>query len=505
MTSLTYDFVIAGSGFSGSLLARILCRAGYSVCVLDRAKHPRFSLGESSTPLADFLLESIAERYDFPELSAMARYGSWKEQLPYLTCGKKRGFSYIQHKEHERFSDDAAHTTSALVAASVNDSLSDTHWYRSEVDHWLARLANEEGVELLEEFELVSLERETQHWNIKGVRNSESQTVRARFLIDGTPGAQIATKVNAIVDESERLKTRTQASFAHFKQVGSVVDGESDKTLSWPFHADDAAQHHVLKEGWVWILRFDSGIASVGWVRPFSESVSQDQSQIQEDWAQLLNRYPTLLEMFKGAEFAYPFQEIKHIHRISRLCKVSQADALAVLPNAVGIVDPLHSTGIAHSLNGIVRLANLLIDNSNNNQALDLVHSSFYQELLWIDELVAICYLAQRDSFELFLGACSLYFLAAVHSERQLANGTQYHDGTQLRSGFLLHQDRKLRQVASQFRSELLRLLGCPSEERVHQRKRLIDWLRISVEPWNDIGLLDPSGANRVNRSATKC
>ena len=51
-----YDLAIVGSGFAGSLLAMIARRAGRSVLLLEKGAHPRFAIGESSTPLADFKL-----------------------------------------------------------------------------------------------------------------------------------------------------------------------------------------------------------------------------------------------------------------------------------------------------------------------------------------------------------------------------------------------------------------------------------------------------------------
>ena len=38
---------IVGSGFAGSILARILQGQGHRVLLLDRQRHPRFALGES--------------------------------------------------------------------------------------------------------------------------------------------------------------------------------------------------------------------------------------------------------------------------------------------------------------------------------------------------------------------------------------------------------------------------------------------------------------------------
>ena len=46
-----FDIAIVGSGFAGSLLAMIARRLGRSVVLIERGKHPRFVIGESSTPL----------------------------------------------------------------------------------------------------------------------------------------------------------------------------------------------------------------------------------------------------------------------------------------------------------------------------------------------------------------------------------------------------------------------------------------------------------------------
>ena len=51
------DIAIIGSSFAGSLLAQILNAMGLRVVMLDRGRHPRFAIGESSTPAADLVLD----------------------------------------------------------------------------------------------------------------------------------------------------------------------------------------------------------------------------------------------------------------------------------------------------------------------------------------------------------------------------------------------------------------------------------------------------------------
>ena len=72
------EVVIAGGGFAGSILARALHAEGRDVLLLERGRHPRFALGESSTPLANLALERLAVRYGFDDLWTLAAHGRWE-------------------------------------------------------------------------------------------------------------------------------------------------------------------------------------------------------------------------------------------------------------------------------------------------------------------------------------------------------------------------------------------------------------------------------------------
>ena len=50
------DVAIVGSGFAGSLAALALLKRRRRVVLVERGRHPRFAIGESSTPLANLLL-----------------------------------------------------------------------------------------------------------------------------------------------------------------------------------------------------------------------------------------------------------------------------------------------------------------------------------------------------------------------------------------------------------------------------------------------------------------
>src|SRR5437763_7363667 len=159
-----FDLAIAGSGFGGSLAAMVGRRLGLSVLLLERGTHPRFAIGESSSPLANLLLEQLARRYDLPRLIPLTEYGKWQRTYPEIGCGLKRGFSFYAHAVGQRFVPREDRANELLVAASPCDEVADTHWLRADFDHFLVREGQSIGVEYRDQ---VTLDRI--HWGPSGL------------------------------------------------------------------------------------------------------------------------------------------------------------------------------------------------------------------------------------------------------------------------------------------------------------------------------------------------
>ena len=139
MSDLHVDVAIVGSGFGGALTALILDRIGLRPVLIDRDSHPRLVLGESSTPLADMLLASLAKKYGLPRIAPLAEFGSWQQEYPQLPCGLKRGFSYFGHVPGQEFQPRADHANELLVAASFTPADADAHWFRPDFDAFPCR------------------------------------------------------------------------------------------------------------------------------------------------------------------------------------------------------------------------------------------------------------------------------------------------------------------------------------------------------------------------------
>ena len=199
MERLDADFVILGSGFAGSLAAMILKRLDFRPVVVDRATHPRFAIGESSTPVANFVLRDLVEKYDLTRLAPLAKYGPWQKYYPQIGCGLKRGFSYFEQQPGRRFEPRPDHANELLVAASADDEHSDTQWLRADVDSFLASEVRRMEIPLLEQTEIVQLVRDGDGWLVSGRRGDGHRLVvprdfapQGRFCTGWRGGAAVA-------------------------------------------------------------------------------------------------------------------------------------------------------------------------------------------------------------------------------------------------------------------------------------------------------------------------
>src|SRR4051812_6463165 len=404
---------IVGSGFAGSILARILAIQGHRVLLLDRQRHPRFALGESSTPLAAICLERLAARYGLDDLHALAAWGRLNQKLPHLRRGLKRGFTFYGHPPGLPYANGAANERRLLVAASPDDFIADTHWLREDVDHHLVLEAGRAGVEVLEEVDLDGAERQGNGWHLTGTHHGQPVRFEADLLIDASgPGGFLARHLPIPKVETE---PRTTLVYGHFEGMANFAEvaGGADFPPG-PYPDERAAIHHILEEGWMYVLPFDHGTVSAGFVIA-EERALRELSDLPPEraWQHLLDRYPTLRDQFAPAVPARPIAMIPRLqHRLSR----AAGDGWALLPHAFCFLSPLFSTGIAWSLLAVERLTLFLEAPGDLKVGLDRYSALLDQEADHLQKLVAGAYEAMRD-FDLLAAYSNLYFAAASFGE----------------------------------------------------------------------------------------
>ncbi len=261
--SRVYDIAIVGSGFAGSLTAMIAKRLGHSVVLLERGKHPRFVIGESSTPLSNLLLDDLATRYDLPAIKPLAKWGTWQQSYPQIACGLKRGFTFYHHRLGLPDAPDPERHNQLLVAASPHDGIADTHWYRADFDEFLVHQAQTLGVDYVDEVKLEKFVEAGEEVQLAGQRAGRSVEFCAQFVVDATGPRGFLHHALRLPEAGLPGYPQTQALYSHFSNV-KRIDQIKPPQEAPPFPIDDAAVHHIFDGGWIWVLHFNNGITSAG-------------------------------------------------------------------------------------------------------------------------------------------------------------------------------------------------------------------------------------------------
>ncbi len=538
----TCDIVILGAGFGGSLLAQIARTADRRVVLLESKRHPRFAIGESSTPLANLKLEMLADRYGLTAIKPLCKYGPWKRTYPQIACGLKRGFSFFHHRRDEPFEPDANHANELLVAANPSAEQGDTHWYRADFDAFMVTQAQEAGVVYIDRCEVAEMHHGPP-WKLRGRCEDGPIEVSASFLVDATGNGRLlgdALRPGDVTDalrrgacsedassnraatvrersfpdssapldrrESEKelfgmsptdatntLRTRTSGLFGHFRDVAlwsDVLRELGGSIDDHPYPCDAAALHHVIEGGWMWVLRFDNGITSAGFSLDPQVHPPVGHRSPEAQWEALLAAYPSIARQFRAAA---PVRPLVRVERLQRRWSETVGEDWAMLPHTAGFVDPWFSSGIAQTLFGIERLARVLTDGwaaPDRTERLAAYGNALARVFDLADSLIAAC-LKSFDRFDVMVSLTMAYFAAAIYSEERIRAGLDTPDDE-----FLLAHDQRFRAIAAEL---------CESAAKTGPTDA-VEFARRTAEllaPYNTAGLCDPARRNMYPYTST--
>jgi FADH2 O2-dependent halogenase len=491
------EIAIVGSGFAGSLLARVLAVLGYEVVLFERGTHPRFAIGESSTPLANLSLERIGIRYGLADCYNLATHGRWLKHHPEIRRGLKRGFTYYRHHPGAPFAHRGVNSERLLVAASPDDSLSDSHWLRADVDHHFVREAVAAGVDYRDRVELTSADVAADSVRLSGSRDGVAFELQANFLIDASGPGGFLARALSIPSDLENTETRSALLFSHFDGVRLMKDVVPELPAG-PYPDDWAAVHHVIDEGWMYSLRFDDGLTSAGFLltpRGLASLKTANTDDPPALWDLLLQRYPTLARAFAGATPLMPIAFIPVIqHRLTR----AAGERWALMPHAFAFVDPLFSTGIAWALRNVERLALAFESAAPGRRVPDSAVLAQYDSMLGaeadqIDLMVAGAYEAMAH-FDLFAAQAMLYFATVSFAEASQRLAPK--EGAAWR-GFLGVGDPILGPLPREALRKLKWITQGRGEVGTSDARRAFEsWITHAIASRNIAGLADPARRN---------
>ena len=485
MSVLKFDVVIIGSGFAGSLLARLLALRGRRVLLVERDRHPRFALGESSTPLAALSLERLARRYGQPDLRSLAAHGPWRRDLVDLGCGLKRGFTFYRHRPGVPYRNSEANDARLLVAASPTAEVADCQWMRADVDAYLVAEARAAGADYRDRLEIVAVEPIADGLRLRGRRDGHAVGIEAGFVVDASGAGEVVARALGIESARPDVAFSSRLVYAHFDNVApfAAAAARAGARLSQgPYPDDWAAVHHLIDEGWIYALRFDDGLVSAGLLLD-QRSQTPDGVSADELWRGVLGRYPTLQEAFAAARPLPP--GLRSTGRLQRRRQRAVGAAWAMLPQTFAFFDPLFSTGIAWSLLGVERLADILTATAPA-AGLERYEALLNLEADQQQALLEAAYAARVD-FAIFRELSFLYFAVASFDEirQRLLDGTA-EDGSAAWRGFL---EADQADSSALFRQAHERVTEVLADGSLTARQRFSEWVADGIRSRNLVGL----------------
>src|SRR5262249_20760234 len=146
-------------------------------------------------------------------------------------------------------------------------------------------------------------------------------------------------------------KTNTRVIFGHFRNIPFLEEVMGGRNLAFERSRDACTIHHCFAGGWIWVIRFDSGIVSVGLVLDRAVYPDNDR-EAEEELRSFIERLPSINAHLGNTE---PVRPPVTPSRMNFSSRTTIGDRFMLTPHAAGFVDPLFSSGINLTQSFIVR------------------------------------------------------------------------------------------------------------------------------------------------------
>jgi flavin-dependent dehydrogenase len=223
-----YDVVVIGGGPAGSTVSRLLARQGFSVCLLEKDKHPRMHVGESFLPRNMKLIQDLGLEESLRRVPHVPKFGA---EFGIGNNSITRSFSFRD----------------GLIPGLTVFNIE-----RAPFDKMLLDEARKSGVEVFEETpvkEIVNLARED-------VRLATTRgQVKGRVLIDASGQGAFLGRALELRKTFQEPELQKVAYFEHFEGVERL-----------PGEGDGHPAILMCDEGWFWIIGLNKTKTSVGFV-----------------------------------------------------------------------------------------------------------------------------------------------------------------------------------------------------------------------------------------------
>ncbi len=300
------DVLVIGGGPAGSTAAALLAQRGHRVTLLEKARHPRFHIGESLLPANLPLFERLGVA----------------EQVRAIGM-EKWGAEFVSpwHAHTQTFAFGEARDKSMPFAYQVR---------RSELDLILIRNAAAQGAEVVEGCRVQDVTFQPDGALVRArLDDGRDGTWQARFLID-------ASGRDTFLGNRLRLKHRnprhnSSAMYAHFAGAHRHPERAAGNiSIFW------------FEHGWFWLIPLADGATSVGAVTwPYYTKARK--GPMEAFFLETIDLCPALAERLREARL---ITQVEATGNYSYVSDRTHGPGYLLLGDAFAFIDPVFSSGV---------------------------------------------------------------------------------------------------------------------------------------------------------------
>jgi len=319
MTIDQCDVAVIGGGPSGSTAAALLARRGYRVIALEKARHPRFHIGESLLPMNLPIFERLGV------LDKVRALGVFKPGADF-EADNERGYN--------------TYAFAHAIGASPPHAF---QVWRQDFDKMLYDHARECGADAREGHAVVKVEQNGPRDTHLDVNTDDggSYRVQARYVVD-------ASGRDAFLSAKKKLRRKNHqhqsaAIFGHFRGAERRSGADAGNISIYSF-----------EHGWMWMIPLPDEVMSVGAVcRP--DYLKQRKGRTVDFLQATLQSSPALWRRLRHAELIG--NEVRVTGNYSYDSLQMGGPGWVLVGDAFAFLDPVFSSGVYLAMSGAEQAA----------------------------------------------------------------------------------------------------------------------------------------------------